>query len=85
VDDRRRAKRAEAQPIKVALGKRIRTLRRRQGLSQEELADRVGVHTTYLSAIERGERNPALENLHAIAQALGVTLAKLFTFRDGAE
>jgi transcriptional regulator with XRE-family HTH domain len=48
------------------------------GFSQEELAHRVGVHPTYLSAIERAERNPALENLDAIARALGVSLNELF-------
>lgn len=52
--------------------------RQRLRLSQEELAHRAGVHPTYLSAIERGERNPALENLYAIATALDVTLAELF-------
>jgi transcriptional regulator with XRE-family HTH domain len=44
----------------------------------EELAHLAGVHVTYLSAIEGGERNPALENLYAVATALDVTLAELF-------
>ncbi len=38
---------------------------------------------TYLSSIERGERNPALENLHAIATALDLVLSDLFRFRGG--
>jgi len=49
-------------------------------LSQEELAHRAEVHATYLSAIERGQRNPSLENLCAIARALRVSLATLFDF-----
>jgi transcriptional regulator with XRE-family HTH domain len=73
-------KREAAAPIKIALGKKIRARRKRLGLSQEELAHRAGVHMTYLSAIERGERNPALENLCALANALDVTLAQLFRF-----
>ncbi len=73
-------KREAAAPIKIALGEKVRARRKKLGFSQEELAHRAGVHTTYLSAIERGERNPALENLCAIANALGVTLAELFRF-----
>jgi transcriptional regulator with XRE-family HTH domain len=69
-----------AAPVKIALGKRIKARRKKLGLSQEELAHRAEVHPTYLSAIERGERNPALENLCAIADALNVTLAELFRF-----
>lgn len=71
-------KRGAAAPIKVALGKKIRARRKKLQLSQEELAHRAGVHPTYLSAIERGERNLALENLYAIATALDMTLSELF-------
>lgn len=59
-------------------GARIRTLRKQRGWSQEELASRAGVHPTYLGGIERGERNPALENITAIARALGVHVGHLF-------
>ncbi len=76
------AKRRAAAPIKSALGRKIRARRKKLRLSQEELAHRAGVHMTYLSAIERGARNPALENLYAIASALGMTLAELFRFRE---
>jgi len=55
-------------------------LRLARGLSQEELAFRAGVHRTYLGSIERGERNPALKNIAAIADALDVSLAELFRF-----
>ena len=71
------AKRTAAKPIKIALGKRIRARRLELQLSQEELAYIAGIHVTYLSGIERGERNPALENLCAVANALHVPLAKL--------
>ncbi len=62
-------------------GERVRELRQEQGLSQEELAFKSGVHRTYLGGIERGERNPSLKNISAIAQALGVDLPELFIFR----
>ena len=75
------AKREAAARVKIVLGETIRARRKKLGLSQEELAHRAGVHPTYLSAIERGERNPALENLCAIAKALGVPLAELFRLR----
>ncbi len=61
-------------------GQHLRRLRRQIGVTQEEVAHRADVHVTYLSGIERGIRNPALKNIHAIAQALGVSTASLFTF-----
>jgi transcriptional regulator with XRE-family HTH domain len=59
-------------------GQRVRALREARGLSQEQLAELAGVHRTYLSSLERGERNVGLDNIHAIAQALGVPTAELF-------
>lgn len=59
-------------------GERIRTLRQNRGLSQERLAELAGVHRTYLSSLERGERNVSLDNIYAIAEALGVSPAELF-------
>ncbi len=50
-------------------------------LSQEELAFKARIHRTYLGGIERGERNPLLKNIAAIAKALGVTLSELFNFK----
>ena len=59
-------------------GDRIRALRQDRGLSQERLAEMAGVHRTYLSSVERGERNVSLDNIHAIAAALNVPPADLF-------
>ncbi|MFW6105175.1 MAG: helix-turn-helix domain-containing protein [Chloroflexota bacterium] len=64
--------------IQRQFGKQVRKLRFAKGYSQEELAFRANVHRTYLGGIERGERNPSLKNMAAIAEALGVSLAKLF-------
>ncbi len=66
--------------IQKRFGKRVRELRQEKGLSQEELAFRAKVHRTYLGGIERGERNPALKNIAAIAGALEVSLGQLFSF-----
>lgn len=70
--------------VKALLGSRIRALRKSKGWSQEVLADRARVHVTYLSGIERGERNPSLKNLFAIARALNLTLSALFDLRSEA-
>lgn len=62
---------------KVIFGHNVRTIRQQAGLSQEELAHRAELHRTYISSIERAERNVSLENIFAIANALGVTPAEL--------
>src|SRR6266849_953007 len=66
-----------ANPIARAFGQRVRTLRTKQGISQEELADRCGVHRTYMGRIERGETNITLTNIHKVARGLGVSVASL--------
>jgi transcriptional regulator with XRE-family HTH domain len=66
--------------IRNKFGEKVRELRRARGLSQEELAFRAGIHRNYLGGIERGERNPALDNISAIAKALGVNLSELLRF-----
>jgi len=58
---------------------RIRHLRITRGWTQEQLAERAGIHYKYLGDVERGVRNPALFNLTRIARALDVPLAALFT------
>ena len=66
--------------IEKQFGDRVRQLRSDRRLSQEEMAHRAGVHRTYLGGIERGERNPSLRNIAAIAKALGVSLSELFHY-----
>ncbi len=58
---------------RTVFGMRVRKLRGKQGLSQEALAELAGFHRTYLGGVERGERNPGLLNIVAVARALGVT------------
>ena len=57
--------------ILVRFGKKIREERLELGLSQEELAARVGVHRTYVGMIERAEKNITLTNIERFAEALG--------------
>jgi transcriptional regulator with XRE-family HTH domain len=60
------------------LGKRVRAMRQRKAWSLEELAERAGMHVTYLSSVERGFRNPTLNVICTLARALGVTLSAFF-------
>jgi transcriptional regulator with XRE-family HTH domain len=63
--------------IKRELGQRIRNLRKRQGMTQEEMADKCGLHWTYIGGLERGERNPTLTTMQKVALGLGVGLTDL--------
>ena len=67
------------------LGRRIRYLRNRRGITQEQLGDKADVNYKYLGAIERGEKNPATDNLAKIAGALDVKLHELFVFEHEIE
>jgi len=49
----------------------LRKMRKDAGLSQEEIATRSGLHVTYISSVEHGKRNISVENIFAIARALG--------------
>jgi len=59
----------------------LRAWRRARGLSQRALAERVGISTRMLSLYERGARTPDGETLCALADALNISLSKLFTPR----
>ena len=64
--------------VKQRFGKAIRRRRRELDLSQEELAERAELHRTYVSDIERGDRNPSLENIEKLAKALNIRVSDLF-------
>lgn len=64
--------------INKIFGKRIELLRKKQNLSQEELAFRCELHRTYIGAIERGEKSPTLNTIEKIANGLNVEIIELF-------
>ena len=64
--------------VKSRVARNVRTLRGRLGLTQEELAARASIHSTYLSAVEGGKRNPSLEVLDRLAGGLRVDIGELF-------
>jgi transcriptional regulator with XRE-family HTH domain len=66
------------QGIRKKFGKRIRGLRQIRGYSQEDFADKCGLHRNYVGAVERGERNITFEGAASIAKALKISLSELF-------
>ncbi|MEM4988340.1 helix-turn-helix transcriptional regulator [Collimonas sp. H4R21] len=70
------------QDVRRLVGERVQILRKRKGLSQEELAGRIGIETNSLSRLERGAHYPSLETLDRIRVELGVDLANFFDFGD---
>ena len=63
--------------IRARLGQNVRRLREAKGWSQEDYADRAGIHRTYVSDIERGRRNPTIAVVEKLAAPLGVTPGQL--------
>ena len=59
-------------------GQRIKTLRKEKGMTQEDLAFKVGVDRSYMGFIERGEKNVTLMRLIAIAKAFKISISDLF-------
>ena len=68
---------AQRSQAHVAFGRAVREARSANGISQEELAARSGMHRTYVGGVERGERNLSYANLLKLAAALGMELSEL--------
>lgn len=64
--------------VAEAIGRRLTEIRLANGLSQEAFAEKVGMHRTYYSAIERGEKNVTLVTLSRVTDALGIRMSSLF-------
>jgi transcriptional regulator with XRE-family HTH domain len=60
------------------LGERLRTYRNRAGMTQMKLAEKAGVHHTYIGQLERGEKNATLETIEKVARALDLSFETLF-------
>lgn len=67
--------------VKV-FGANIKKYRKQLGISQEEFADRCGMHRTYISAVECYRRSISLENIQRMADVLGIETFKLFIEED---
>ena len=66
--------------IEKQVGKRIKELRKKLGISQEELSFRSGVHRTYIASLEVGKRNVTVSTLEKITNALEISLSEFFEF-----
>lgn len=64
--------------LSIEIGQRIRSYRLQNGLNQEELAEKCGLHPTYIGQVERGEKNATLESVSKITNGLSLPLSKLF-------
>lgn len=65
--------------IQKKFGDRVRILRKKLGISQEDLAERAGLDRTYMTSIENGRRNVSIRNIEKIISALGVSMASFFS------
>lgn len=66
--------------IKLLVGKRVKELRNKLGVSQEELADMVGLDRTYITSVECGKRNISIVNIEKLAIAFQISLHEFFDF-----
>ena len=65
--------------LRDILAGNIRLFRARAGLSQDEFADKCGLHRTYIGSVERSERNVTLATLELLSKATGVSVTKLLS------
>jgi transcriptional regulator with XRE-family HTH domain len=66
--------------LRTRFGRQVRKLRFARELTQEQLAEKVGVSLNFLNLIERGQRAPSFDNMERLAKALKVQVFELFQF-----
>ena len=66
--------------VKILVGQRVKELRNKLGISQEELADIAGLDRTYITSVECGKRNISIMNIENLSIALKVSLKEFFNF-----
>lgn len=69
--------------IEAQMKTRIKELREEKGLTQEELANKVGVTRQTILFLEKGKYNPSLRFAHLIAHVLGARIDEIFSFKEG--
>lgn len=72
----------KSDPFLSAVCEAVHKRRGQLGISQEELAQRAGLHRTYISDIERGARNPTLKTLSRLAVALEISASRLIKMAE---
>lgn len=72
-----------ARDARQQFGDAVRAFRREAGLTQEQLADKTGLHVTYIAGIETGRRNPSLKTILSLAEGLGVSASELLRRSEG--
>lgn len=75
-------KKTAAPALRVLFGRRLRELRRGQGLSLEALGERSGVDSKFVQAVEVAKQSPTLDTIEKVAAGLGVLPRELFAFSD---
>jgi transcriptional regulator with XRE-family HTH domain len=68
---------ARKTPSQIALGLAVKEVRARVGKTQEQVANAIGMHATYISDIERGARNPSWDAIARLAKGMGVGVADI--------
>jgi ribosome-binding protein aMBF1 (putative translation factor) len=76
-------RRKAAQSLAERFGAALRRWRERGGLTQEQLAHHVGMHRTYVGAVERGEKNIAIKNMARLAAGVGTRASVLLAEAEG--
>lgn len=71
--------------IQIRYGQAVRCARLNKNISQEELADRSGLHRTYISDVELGKRNVSLQSIEKIALALDMDISQIFLLMERGE
>ena len=64
------------------IGLKIKEIRNSLNLSQEDFAEKVGLHRTYIGQVERAEKNITLKNINKICYSLKIDPKELFDFKD---
>ena len=66
--------------LRQMFAEKVRALRKAEGLTQEKLGEKAGLHYTYIGAIERTECNLSIDNIEKVAKGVGVEPVELFRF-----